>query len=197
MALCSRRAVRAGVGLLLLTSTAGCARQTRVVLHQAGAPPSQRELTLTGRWSYGSESAGRRRCLLAFPLPGARTAMRDFLIYLTAPTAGGPLSVRPHDPGGVQGFLIQEVGARRGKTEFSRGTVEFHDLLLAADTRRLEIDVICQDGSRVSGRAFVNVAPDELRSFEHRYAADIAEMYLFGSAPPGAPREGTERRAPP
>jgi hypothetical protein len=173
----------------------GCAPRSELVLHQPFAPASQRKLELTSRWAFSSMDAQRRICLLAFPRPDADDGLRDFLIYLSLPAGLGATTVDPADPAAARGFLIQKVGHLRGKVALTSGTVRCRKVLLNGALRRLELDVCGEDGTHVVGRAFVEAAPREVRTFERRYAADVS---LLGpaSSQPARPEGQTAPRPP-
>jgi hypothetical protein len=163
-------AVLAGVGLMCVS---GCADRAEVYLHQDFAPSSQQHVHLSGDWAYRAGATGRERCLLAFPLPGSTAGPRDFVIYMTLPDRLGKLAVDPADPDAVRGFLVQCVGALAGRTGFSSGVVKVKRPWWARTRRTLDVDIRCEDGTVIQGKATLRIAPGELASFEQSYAADI------------------------
>jgi hypothetical protein len=166
----------AGGMLLLGCVLGGCSRAASIVLHQPFAPPSQQDLKLTSRWAFSLAGMEHSRCLLDFPLPGAADGPRDFHVYLVLPESEGDLVVGPDAPDGARGFLIQEVGRLRGKTEFATGTVRCRGVFLQPRLRRLDLDVHCADGASIIGRAYVQSDERELRKFEREFAADVRNL---------------------
>jgi hypothetical protein len=161
---------------LLLSVVAGCAPQNTVVLHQPFAPPPQQRLALRSSWQFSAAQDHYCRYLLAYPLPGASTGPRDFLLYLTLPNGAGTYYVAADGDEGARGFLVQAVGRLKGKAEFVGGQVRVDDVWLASGQRQIDLDVHCEDGTHITGRARVREADGELRVFERRYAADIAQL---------------------
>jgi hypothetical protein len=193
-----RRKQTPALALLLLgCSLTGCSRRAGVVLYQPFAPPSQQELRLRSRWAFGMPGPERYRCLLDFPRPWDADGPRDFHIYLTLPRPEGDLVITPDDPGGVRGFLIQEVGQLRGKTEFRAGTVGYRRVFLQPRFRRLNLNVQCADGTSISGKAYVAIDERELRKFEREFAADIRGLRPEESQPEQAGEPTATRNIPP
>jgi hypothetical protein len=162
--------------LVLGSALLGCSRRAEVTLRQPFAPPSQQELKLESRWAFTAVSDGRRVCLLDFPLPDTEDGPRDFHIYLTLPDVDDEQTVAADDADGPRGFLIQEVGRLRGKTEFAAGTVRCRRVFLQSRTRRLDLDVRCSDGASITGKAIIRIDGRELRHFEREFAADIKSL---------------------
>lgn len=175
-------------GLSLFLAVAGCAPRAHLVLHQPAAPPAQQHLELASDWSYYADNDGRRHYVLAFPLPGAADGPRDFVAYLSAPTGEGTYPVNEHGPAGVQGFLIQAVGALRGKTILTGGEVRIRPIWFARAKRKLDLDVLCGDGTHIEGTAVVSPDAAEWRAFRRRYAADLAPASTQPAAGDGATR---------
>lgn len=163
------------LGVIAL-ALAGCGTHSRVELLQPTAPASQQHLKLTSDWSYESTAAGRRTWLLAYPLPGSRTGLRAFVIYLSAPDRSGTIPVAPDDPEAAQGFLVQEVGQLAGRTDLVGGTVRIRNTWLSKGKRRLDIDLRCEDGTTIRGRAILENAPGPIRAFEKEYELDVLEI---------------------
>ncbi|MBU0637707.1 MAG: hypothetical protein KKB50_02490 [Planctomycetes bacterium] len=160
----------------LLAGVVGCAPRAELVLHQPFAATSQRELQLSSQCAFCDSEDSRRSCLLAFPLPGASDGPHDFLVYLDAPAAKGRIPIDATQPQSARGFLIQSVGRLAGKTVFSSGTIRCRKVWYAPRLYRFDLDVSCDDGSRITGTA--RVAPDEqpMRTFARTHAADIAAL---------------------
>lgn len=154
----------------------GCGTRSRVELLQPTAPPSQQHLKLSSDWSYESSAAGRQTWLLAYPLPGSRAGLRAFVIYLSAPNRSGTIPVNPDNPDAVHGFLVQEVGQLAGRTDLVGGAVRIRNPWLSKGKRRLDIDLHCEDGTTIRGRATAENAPGPIRAFEQEYELDVLEI---------------------
>jgi hypothetical protein len=188
--LCSRHwgwhiASVAAWGLLL----AGCAPSAEFVLHQPFAPPAQQILKLTCERAYHAAAGDRQTSVLAFPLPGAMEGPRAFVIYLSSPNRMGRVAVAPHDPQGARGFLIQELGALAGRSDFAEGTVRYRRVLLAPRMRQLDVDIRTQDGAGISGRAYLEESPPGVESFEREFSADVASLAASQPTPAGSTDE--------
>lgn len=178
--------------LALLLLGAGCSKRSEVTLIQPSAPPAQRVLQLASTWAYTRTLAGQRAMLLQFPLPSVPDGPRDFSILLIGPDEPGRQAVGPVAAGGepaagdaeaaplptaaVRGFLIQAVGQRAGKTFFEGGSIELKREFSDAGAESLHLDLRCDDGSRVVGKAYPVAAGHEFTAFERRYAADVVQL---------------------
>ncbi len=181
---------------MLAAALAGCGPHNELVLDHAFAPPSQQHMTLASDWGYTDQKGERRRCLLAFPLPGSHApdGPRDFLVYLNLPADKGEFEIDPNTPGGAHGFLIQKKGELAGITYFSSGTVRVKSVWFRSEIKKIEIDVVCEDSSAIHGSATVRAAPSELTAFERRYAADLNRLGKPSSQPSDG-QAATEPRA--
>ena len=156
----------------------GCGPHNELVLDQAFAPPSQRHMLLASDWGFSGQSGQRRRCLLAFPLPGSRAddSPRDFLIYLDLPGGEGEFEIDRDALGAAHGFMIQKKGELAGIAYFASGTVRVKRVLLRPALRKLELDIVCEDSTVLRGSARIRAAASEIHAFEQRYAADLARL---------------------
>lgn len=169
---------------------AGCALQDRLVLSQSSAPPAQRQIELTGGQGACLIQAGQCLCTLDFPLPGARNGPPVFRIFAELPAE--PMSAAHSvDPAGTaRGFLVQEVGLRKGKTVFVQGTIRLRPLLWMPDRYQVEFDVLCDDQTSVRGSVTIREDERLVQEFRRRFAGDIAALTsteVAGSAGPTAP----------
>lgn len=171
--------------LIVLAPLAGCTRSGEIVLEQPSAPPQQQYLRLASAWAFRAIDGDRQKCLLAFPLPGAMDGPRDFLVYFTAPTGTGELTIDADRPDATHGFLIQKVGDLRGRTDFAGGSLHCQEVWLAPRFRQMDLNVHCADGTVIRGRALVEDLPAEVRMFEREYAGDVQTL-----APESQPTEG-------
>jgi hypothetical protein len=152
----------------------GCGSRADITLRQPTAPRSQRTLNLVADRAVRIASDGRQRCFLTFPLPGADAGPRAFVLYFCGPDQLGDLRVDHEDPAAVHGFLIQEVGALAGRTNFETGVIRCDRPWYGRSRRKLEFDVRCEDGTLIRGAVSVEVSPREVRSFEQKFAGDVA-----------------------
>lgn len=156
----------------------GCARQTRLVLEQRQAPPAQRHIELASQWAFESPADGGREIVLHFPLPGSENGPRDFHVFVWMPDAVGETVIGGSGPDQARGFLIQDVGGRKGKTEFTSGTVTLigERAWLRRGRRRVHLDVVCDDGTRIVSDALVRADSREISLFNTDFSSDIAVL---------------------
>ena len=175
----------AGAALVLF---AGCSHRAEIALIQPDAPPSQQHIEVDSEAAYYAPEGQWQRCMLTFPLPGTHRGPRAFIVYIWAPDGLGESAVNPLDGGGVRGFLIQEIGRRAGRTDFVSGTVTFKKVWLRPRQRKVELDVVCEDGTTIQGEAVVVEATTMLQTLEREFAADVASVTLSDM-----PRETSRR----
>jgi hypothetical protein len=175
-----------------LALASGCAPTADLVLRQPFAPPAQQNIKLSCERAYHVASGDVQTSVLPFPLPGAADGPRTFVVYVTSPNRVGKIAITPHDAQGARGFLIQELGALAGRSDFSEGTVRYQKVLLAPHLRRLELSVRTEDGAEITGRAIVEESPRAVETIEREFAADVA-----GLAPPADEEAGTSDESEP
>jgi hypothetical protein len=171
---------------------AGCGPRTEIVLRQPFAPPAQQILRLATDHGYRAVVDDRQTCVFTFPLPGAAAGPRAFIIYISAPDKPDTLPVAPENPEGVRGFLIQEIGALAGRSDFVGGTLRCRSVFLAPRLRRLDLDLRTADGAEIVGRATIGEAPREVLALEREFAGDVAQL-----APPTSQPAEQDAEAPP
>ena len=174
---------------------AGCAPTSRLTLIQPDAPAAQQRMELASDWARTTVEQGRRWALLDFPRPGSKDGPADFRAFVALPAANGAWTFAG-DRGAdlqhaAQGFLIQVVGRRRGKTEFAGGSVRTWTLPLARRLR-IELDARCADGTTLRGRAVLRDDDGTLRRFLRDYAGDVAAL----GAPTTQPAAETDADSP-
>lgn len=179
------------VGFIL---PAGCGPRAEIVLHQPFAPPSQQHLQLAGDRTYFATEGNQQVWAATFSLPGAADGPRAFVLYACGPDAPGRLPVAPLEPTAVSGFVIQEVGALAGRSDFLRGTVTCHDVWLAPNLRRVDFDVWCEDGVHLTGRAVARRDPARVRTLEREFAGDVLLVRHATAQPAGAIGTGPRGR---
>lgn len=158
---------------VLAILSAGCGPQAKLVLIQPNAPQAQQVLRLTSDWAFSDTADGRQQLLLDFPLPQSVAGPRDFRVFLAVPERAGVTTIDLEHLDAARGFLIQEVGRLRGKTVFSGGTVELKAPSLGSSEWTVIVDVHCEDGTRVVGKAKLRPEKQELNTFRTAHAADI------------------------
>jgi hypothetical protein len=172
-------------GGILLVSLAGCQRQADVTLYQRFAPRAQQELKLIGDEAYVVTSGDEQTCLLMSALPNALRGPRAFVLYFRGPNVTGRVPVDPNQSVAVRGFLVQEVGALAGRTDFAAGSVTYRDVPFRPGWRNLVLDVRCEDGTEIRGKVIAESGPAEVRAYERRHAPDVATL-----SPATQPAEG-------
>jgi hypothetical protein len=168
----------------------GCGPWADFALHQPFAPPSQQVLRLTCERAYHAGAGDTQTSVMAFPLPGAVAGPRAFVMYLVSPNRTGRIAVTPHDPQGARGFLIQELGALAGRSDFAEGTVRYRPVPLAPRMRQLDLNVRTQDGAEIRGRAYLEESATGVESFEREFSADVASLTATQPAPVGSAADG-------
>lgn len=170
---CAGVGVGAVLALAVLVACPGCARRAQVTLQQDFAPPSQRLLTLESDQAFRSSDGERQGLSLSFPLPGARQGPRAFVVYIEGPDGNETFLVDPRNPAAHRGFLVQEVGALKGKSVLASGTIRYQSVPLRPLWRRVTLDLRTQDGAILRGEALAKTAAIEVRNVRRRYAADV------------------------
>ena len=174
----------AGLALLAWVGGAGCRTSERILVSQPFAPPSQAELALTPSGAYFEDAGARRRVLLEFPLPGARSGFPAFHVYLDVPRDADIAEIDRIDPVAARGFFIQEVGQLRGKSVFSRGEIRSASILFVRDAHRMTLELADTAGMRITGRARVERNEPLVRQFRLRHAADVALLASAATSQP-------------
>lgn len=181
---------------VLLLLLAGCGPRVELVLRQPFAPPAQQTLRLASDRGYHAVAGDRQTCVFTFPLPGAMDGPRAFAIYLTAPAKPGVLPVAPESADGVRGFLIQELGALAGRSDFVGGTLRCRSVFLAPRLLRLDIDLRTNDGAEIVGHATIEEASRAVLAFEREFAGDVAQFAPPTSQPTEEPAEAPPTLSP-
>lgn len=182
--------------VFMLCALAACAPRATLTLDQPHAPLSQQRMELSSAWGYTLSGGGTREVLLDFPLPGRKDGPRDFRFFLQLPDGQPVARADRADPSAARGFFVQEVGRMRGKTEFTGGTVRTSAVFLQPGRRRIDIQLECDDGTRITGRAFVEENADELRAFRRRFAADVLALHAESQPAQASAAPTASRPAP-
>lgn len=97
-------------------------------------------------------------------------------MYLTAPNTLGTIAVDPNADDAAHGFLIQEVGALKGRSDFATGAVTVTAPRHQPRVRRLALDVQTDDGARIVGTARLEILPKAVEALEREFAGDVAQL---------------------
>lgn len=183
---------------------AGCGPAASLQLLQPQLAGRQQSITLQSNRTYWSPGGRIERVLIEFPLPGASTGRPTFLLYLripagivepslcaaTAPAEEYPVNGTASNPVGTaasgqppsfstapmaRGFFIQTRGDFAGLALITGGTVGVKGKSTAPDAaRELSIELTCEDGSRITGRAVARRDDWYIKKFEtHERPADV------------------------
>ena len=145
---------------------AGCGSSAEIRLHQPQLMGRQRELHLISEQVHWAAGEKVERMLAEFPLPGAATGKPMYLFYLRWPAGRRELTVSERQRP-VRGFLIQDRGQYAGKAQVVSGKVTVSGRSRARHaTRRLEVELTCEDGTRVVGRMRARRDDHQVRRFE-------------------------------
>jgi hypothetical protein len=190
-----------GGGLALPT---GCGPATNLQLVQPQLAGRQQSVQLHSDRAFWSPGGPVDRALIEFPLPGASTGRPTFLLYLRLPVGtadpwvctatapadpasghgaaskpdAGPATRRPsnaHAGPMARGFFIQTRGDFAGLALITGGTIRINGRSNAPQaTRELQIELTCEDGSRITGRAVARRDDWYVKKFETReHPADV------------------------
>lgn len=153
----------------------GCGPAAEVRLHQPHLTGRQRDLLLTSNQVHWASEQDVERVLAEFPLPGAATGQPIYVLYLRLPAGIEEPTVADAEGTTVRGFLIQTRGEYAGRSPIAGGMVQVAGTSQARGaTRQLEIDLTCDDGTRIGGRLRARRDDYRVRHFEtHRRSADV------------------------
>jgi hypothetical protein len=140
---------------LVILGAAGCQMPDATVrLEQPQLSGLQSEATLLSRdVIWGLDDASRTGRLVArFPLPGAMAGEETYLLYLRWPEGR---KIVPFDRDAdfrAVGFFIQVRGRHAGLTSLARGHLTIRGTSQSPEAvRRLNLDVTCEDGTKLQG----------------------------------------------
>lgn len=164
------------LGALCLPGLIGCQNVSYVHLSQPSLNRWQRDLDLNSEQVYWAPESGTRRILAEFPLPGATAGKPMYLLYLRFPydkerITFGPeaAAIRTPDLSSAtgHGFFIQTRGEFSGLAYITDGTITCQDDP-ESNARRLQyqVDLTCEDGTRVNGLFFARRDDWTLDHFE-------------------------------
>lgn len=165
---------------------AGCAPMSRLHLHQPALGGRQRDVPLSSRQVIWAPEDDTGRLLAELPLPGATTGRATYLLYLRWPLGAESCRIANQPGAEACGFFIQTRGEYAGLAELTRGRVAVTGDSAAADApRAVEVDLRCEDGTRLIGTLQARRDDYALHRFEkHRRAGDVQAL-LRRTAEPG------------
>lgn len=167
-----------------LTAAGGCAvpgPDAELHWHQPQLEGRQRDVDLLSRTVTWAPDGRFERLLAEMPLPGAMAGHPTYILYLRWPASGGTLAVgRPGSPAPARGFVIQTRGQQAGLAIVSGGTLIVRGSSRSRTAiRRLEVDLTCEDGTRMRGKLRARRDDWNLHEFEtYRRPADVEAMAL-------------------
>jgi hypothetical protein len=159
----------------MLMTVVGCSRQATLQLDQDFAPPAQRQLALTSTEACFAEGSGRQQLVATFPLPGAQTGPRTFVLYLDVPAEENPASIGI-GPASARGFLAQEVGQLKGTYIFDEGRVEISKLPFQPNWCTATLDLRTERGARLRGKATFERSQRDVRRLSRPIASAIEAL---------------------
>jgi hypothetical protein len=154
----------------------------------------QREVRLNTEDVKWARADGVDRVLAEFPLPGAQTGRPTYLLYLRASSGvkTAHLDSKADGKAGTntqgQGFMIQTRGEYAGLARLSNGTLRMHGpSLLNARKQRIEVDVTCEDGTRMIGDLTATRDDYLVSRFETKQRpADVQALLKTATSAPAA-----------
>ena len=175
---CGFPIVRAGWGigavLAVCVLGAGCGPACQVVVLQPDRQGPQQEIVLTSDSAAFHVEPEADALLLSWPLPGASRGRPVFELYLRVPRENERLT----------GLFYQHGGRPAGCTRVVGGTVRMKGAGAQGGRHRAgELDVRCDDGTRITGRFLAERRPVALLQFADRHAADIKQALAAAGDP--------------
>lgn len=162
---------------LTILLAAGCDRPAMIELIQPQLAAPEQRLQLSAQRALYRMDAQLACYLVEIPLPGS-TQGRQYELYIRLPPhAGEHLIGDPLPAGGfAAGFFIQLSGRNRGLAELTGGQVRVSDVPLSTSAeRRLDVDLRCGDGTRLSGSFIAEQAERRVAAYE-RSSADVQHL---------------------
>lgn len=157
---------------------AGCAPVSRLHLIQPHLPGYQQHLNLTSETALWSPGEGVERVLAEFPPPGATTGRPLVLVYLRFPAGVAEPGVGAKSGPAAKGFFIQTQGEYAGLSAVVGGKLVVAGRSKSANaTRRLKLDLKCEDGSSLVGEIQARRDDWAIQQFEtKRQPADVRAL---------------------
>ncbi|MHC4442718.1 MAG: hypothetical protein ACYTF1_03595 [Planctomycetota bacterium] len=169
----------------------GCGPSVEVYLFQPNLPQWQRNIHIQSEQAYWTSEAGALRVLVEFPLPGATTGKPTYLLYLRLADSYREQGDANQQQQNVHGFLIQTQGKYWGLASVMGGKVTVKGKSQASNaTRRLTIDLHCEDETQITGRLRARRNDWHMKQFETRRRP--ADVRALTNQPPTTPARDTE-----
>jgi len=153
----------------------GCGPSAELHLIQPRLAGWQRHMRLVSEQTFWSPGDRVDHVLAEFPLPGAATGRPTFLLYLRLPAGEAEPTVAAKTGATVRGFFIQTRGVFAGLAGVVDGKVRVRGTARGRDaTRRIEFELVCEEGSRLVGQMLARRDDYHLEHFEtHRRPVDV------------------------
>jgi hypothetical protein len=168
----------------------GCGPAATLDLIQPHLSGWQQHLHLTAESAWWSPGEKDDRLLIEFPPPGATTGRPLVLLYMRWPAGQSEPAVAAAGPS-ARGFFIQIRGQYAGLSTVVGGSLVVQGYSQSPSaTRKMKIDLRCEDGSSLIGTFAARRNDRLLTVFEtERRPADV-RMLIRGTSPPAT---GTSR----
>jgi len=172
---CDLRFALAAAACWLGGGLAGCGPSAELHLIQPQLAGWQRHMRLVSEETCWSPGDRVDRLLAEFPLPGASTGRPTFLLYLRLPAGEPEPNVGAKTGDTVRGFFIQTRGVFAGLAEIVGGKIKVQGAAQGKGaTRRIEFELVCEEGSRLTGQALARRNDYHIEHFEtHRRPVDV------------------------
>lgn len=184
-----RKARFSAGAVLLALAVGGCGRPAATLeLIQPNREGWQKRVSLESDQVLWASGPSGLRILAEFPLPGARTGRPTYVLYLRTTDQAGEAQVGAGQEGA--GFLIQTRGELAGMAFFTGGTAKLgRPDGIARVSRRVQVDLTCDDGTRVVGEMTARRDDWSLHRFETvQRPGDVAALHgLPGTQPAASP----------
>ncbi len=165
---------------VIAAGAGGCNPAAKIRLIQPNLKGAQRDLLLTSDQVYwaAEEKSSTQRLLAEFPLPGAATGRSTYILYLRMTPAPPPDKKADNRPDTTQGFFIQSRGEFAGLAAISGGRASVKGASRSKTaSRKVELDLTCEDGSKITGRLTARRDEYQLKIFEtQRRPADVRRV---------------------
>ncbi|UCD28549.1 MAG: hypothetical protein JSV03_15945, partial [Planctomycetota bacterium] len=147
----------------------GCGPRGDIHLTQPYLPEWQRDVHLQSEQVYWAAGKYVERILAEFPLPGATTGKPNYLFYLRFPVGEKKPMVAARKWPTMCGFIIQIRGEYAGLASITGGKAVIRGTSQATNaTRQLNIELNCEDGSKIVGRLRAKRDDWYVTKFENR-----------------------------
>jgi hypothetical protein len=164
--------------VILAAGLVGCQTGARLRLEQSRISGPEASMGLRPSRVAWSPGDGVERVLAEFPLPGSSQGDPIYLLYIRIAVSepGEPIIDIGRRP--IRGFLIQTQGQYQGREDINGGQLALSGHSMSADaSRRLELNLTCEFGSRIRGTLKARRDDAVLEEFEtQRRAGDVKDL---------------------